>query len=385
MYKLVITEELKKEIDYLHREFGHMEWSGILAYKIERGTLNEENALFLGLGMYVMDVGTQTSTSFSHRNIPMINMYFTRKLKTSEFLLGAIHTHHNMGAFISSVDQNEIETNVNVFNNYLFLVVDTKESYVAKLGRKKDMVIKECRFVDEWGKLYSVENSTVVSKSELFDVSVEIPKVAIPSSEFIEVVNNLKLEKESRRLSGFQKTELPTRATTASKEGLRETNLYDIDDSYYNLYATNNHRTTDWWENEYESLSTLYKNKLISEEYLLLMHIFDIDDDGLEYFYHIGSFSKAEIHRSIEEFITEIILVETSLKDYLRSDILKEAVAKTKEIVGNGVNMNDVMVKAHIVLSRLVESNAKRGNLDSVLKNKFKKEMEVLNGNNSKI
>lgn len=200
MYKLVISENLQREINFLHSKVGSKEWSGILAYSIEKGSLNDEDVTFIGHGIYPMDIGVSASTDFDYKNISSVYRYFNKKLPkkvSSKFLLGSIHTHHTMKAFISGTDRNEIITNSGVYGNYLFLVVDMSGDYVAKLGRKVLIEQVTKKVLDENGgyKILAKVNNA----HEIDIVDVEVHTKIIVDKDFEELYN--KIHKDKLKLS----------------------------------------------------------------------------------------------------------------------------------------------------------------------------------------
>lgn len=188
MYKLKITKEVEDEITYLHNQYPETEWSGVLALTFDEV---EDNIIFETLGIYPMDVGSSASTSFSYKE-EIINIYNYFNSKTSKkYILGTIHTHHNMNAFISGTDLNEIKSNVNIFNNYLFLVVDIKKSYVAKFARKKIIEIKSESFLDfNNNKKYNNILEDKKIDTVIYDVEIEYPFNRV-SKEFEKLVKSI--------------------------------------------------------------------------------------------------------------------------------------------------------------------------------------------------
>lgn len=203
MYKLVITKEVKNEIDYLHSKITG-EWSGVLAYTPTKIDYENEDFEFETLGIYLMDIGTSVSTSFNYKDIDKISKYFSKKCGNKPILLGSIHTHHSMGAFISGVDETEIRDNTLVYNNYLFLVVDTVDKYTARFGRKAIIDEYKISYIDLNGK---VVRRTVKGNNrnvEIKEVMIKKPVEEITvTNEFIDVYNKL-LEEKNKVSSGLE-------------------------------------------------------------------------------------------------------------------------------------------------------------------------------------
>lgn len=190
MYKLIIPKNVQNEIDYLHSRIT-TEWSGILGYTVENDKAGD--TVFIAVGIYPKNIGTSVSTTFNYKDIIQVTKYFNEKF-SSNVLLGSIHTHHTMGAFISGTDESEVRENCLVYNNYLFLVVDTKRTYVASFGRKKIIYPYEVGYIDFDGKIdKKMYHKEEVKEAELFPVHIvysfetEVPK---DFSDMVDVLVN---------------------------------------------------------------------------------------------------------------------------------------------------------------------------------------------------
>ena len=65
--KFIISSQLKKKIDYLHRVVGNVEWSGILVYETVTTDMSElKDLVFIGLDIYPMNIGTGAATEFKY-------------------------------------------------------------------------------------------------------------------------------------------------------------------------------------------------------------------------------------------------------------------------------------------------------------------------------
>jgi len=90
--KFIVSEKLKEKIDYLHRVVGSVEWSGILVYKIESGSIKDmENLVFTGVNLYPMDIGSAAFTTFKYDSA-LMDMYDVIP-EAMEMNLGLVHTH----------------------------------------------------------------------------------------------------------------------------------------------------------------------------------------------------------------------------------------------------------------------------------------------------
>lgn len=138
--KLIISKELLAQISYFHHKVGNIEWSGILFYKILEGTIEEPSKLVIKADRFhFMDIGSPGYTEFS----PDVSiMSFYDKYPEYEFAKwGMIHTHHNMNAFFSGTDVDELKVNAGAHQFYLSLIVNHRDggNFCAKLGMIVDV------------------------------------------------------------------------------------------------------------------------------------------------------------------------------------------------------------------------------------------------------
>lgn len=171
--KIIISSQIKRYIDYLHRVVGAIEWSGILLYTQTSGKIAElKNLEFVAQNLYPMDIGSSAATSFNYTPEDVVNMYDVIP-EAMEMSVGMIHTHHNMGAFISNTDNNDLVTNAKAYNFYISLVVDFRESYVCKIAIPANTeTIKKAYILDEEGN--RIESITNYEEEEVIIADLEI-------------------------------------------------------------------------------------------------------------------------------------------------------------------------------------------------------------------
>lgn len=140
--KLIITEELQKQIDFLHMQVGSIEWCGVLFYKVLEGTLGDPESLVIQAEqVYPMNIGSETYTAAEMEGIDVVDMY--EKCNPNYTLKqGLIHTHHRMAAFFSGTDDQELHDNTPNHNFYLSLIVNFSGQYVAKVAYMAKMETK---------------------------------------------------------------------------------------------------------------------------------------------------------------------------------------------------------------------------------------------------
>lgn len=140
--KVVITEKLQNQIDYLHEKCGAIEWSGELITS-ETNTINDlDNWTITCEDIFLVDVGTSAYTSYEvdkggFKSADIIDLYDAYPgLLDGSKKAQHIHTHHNMQAFFSGTDWSQLEDRGVLSNYLLMLIVNFKGEYVAKVAFK---------------------------------------------------------------------------------------------------------------------------------------------------------------------------------------------------------------------------------------------------------
>ena len=172
--KLIITDKLQETIEYLHRNVGATEWSGILFYKLTKGSIKDLKDLeFTADFLYPMNIGSHTYTEFDY-NEDVINAYdiYEDAINCSS---GLVHSHNNFSAFFSPTDLIELKDNCKNFNYYLSLIVNFDNKYCAKVGFYSSSEVKtKLSLKDSLGKLF---NKQIVKTEEsvlIGDLDIEI-------------------------------------------------------------------------------------------------------------------------------------------------------------------------------------------------------------------
>lgn len=139
---LIITEKLKRQIDWLHNKCGSIEWSGELITS-EINTINDlDNWTIICEDIYLVDIGTSGYTSYEvdkggFKSADIVDLYDTYPgLIDGTQKNHHIHTHHSMGAFFSGTDWSQLEDRGVLSNYLLMLIVNFKGDYCAKVAFK---------------------------------------------------------------------------------------------------------------------------------------------------------------------------------------------------------------------------------------------------------
>jgi len=177
--KIIITQEFKNQLDYLHKEVGSTEWSGILSYKLTEGDFqNPDKIVVVADTIIPMDVGSSTYTEYSmddddYADVKIVDM-FTKGKK-----VGMIHTHHDMEAYFSGTDMEELHDNTPNHDYYVSLIVNFKPV--------KDWVCK-IAFITEMKSSYNLPSKELVENKYESMVTIDL----VPELEVAEVSDDFK-------------------------------------------------------------------------------------------------------------------------------------------------------------------------------------------------
>lgn len=125
---------MQDQIDTLHSRIIDLEWSGIMHYKITKGSVEDLNNMVIeATNILPLDIGSAAYTEFKFG--PQV-MALQNKAKTFGQPYAKIHSHHSMSAYFSQTDISDLEDNFEDFNMYLSLIVNYSGKYVAKIAFK---------------------------------------------------------------------------------------------------------------------------------------------------------------------------------------------------------------------------------------------------------
>ena len=158
--KLIITKDVRKKIDQMHDRIGSTEWCGFIFYeKVEGNISDPETYVAKTTDIYMMDIGSHSYTESDNHTDDVISMV-DRIPAYMENRYGLIHTHHNMSAFFSGTDMQELHDNVHLYSYYLSLIVNFDGKWCAKIA-----------------KLIDVNSSSyTITEEDEEDVLIEIPE-----------------------------------------------------------------------------------------------------------------------------------------------------------------------------------------------------------------
>ena len=141
-FDLVIPESVEAKIRHLCSRVHDVEWSGTLFYTVE-GSLDDGTFKATCVDIFVMDIGTGGSTMFKDtEDIIAYRLEHRETLLRPGVYEGLIHSHNNMNAFFSGVDDDTLTSEGTDLNHFLSLVVCNAGSYVARITRKLKTTIE---------------------------------------------------------------------------------------------------------------------------------------------------------------------------------------------------------------------------------------------------
>ena len=132
---LFIPREVEAKIRHLCSRVHDVEWSGTLFYKVE-GSFDDGSFKATCLDICVMDIGSGGATSYDDTADIVAYRIEHPELLQEGVYEGLIHSHNNMRAFFSGVDDNTLIQEGSDLNHFLSLVVCNYYPYVARITRK---------------------------------------------------------------------------------------------------------------------------------------------------------------------------------------------------------------------------------------------------------
>jgi hypothetical protein len=88
---VIISKRLQNMITYAHHKVGDVEWSGMLLFKEQSGSLKEKELVLYCDYVHILDVGTSGYTEYSVDE-SILDMY-DEFPDAMDYKVGQIHTH----------------------------------------------------------------------------------------------------------------------------------------------------------------------------------------------------------------------------------------------------------------------------------------------------
>lgn len=234
--KLILTDNIMSQIDYLHKIVGSVEWSGVLVYKVNKGSIEDYKNLEVEvLEILPMDVGTSGYTEYelSSADDYTFNNLCDRVMMDENLKIGHIHTHHGMSCFFSGTDTQELHDNAPNHNYYLSLIVNFKDfsnwcAKIALVGEERQTGTLASKFKGTKGDM--VENFVEINntKEVLYTIKMNIDAPVTELDEFKTRVLELNKERGRKYENTRQFTNVNGKNVNISFQGFqRQGNLFD--------------------------------------------------------------------------------------------------------------------------------------------------------------
>jgi len=260
---VILTEEFQEKVKFLCSNIPHVEWSGILFYKIE-GQLNEENVAIVPMDILPMDKGSSSFTQFESDE--RIAEFYQDKRKESgkeiyTWKRGLIHSHNNMSVFFSGTDNDELISEAKDFSQYFSLICNNKLEFCAKVAQSGEATVKEEK-VDVIGQDTSKKRTkigeTTVEHTEyivnVFETEIEQREVSFSKDtvfhKFQELINDTLANIINKEFNSIKRTkdqedykDFCSALGDLIESYIRDVGLDQDSLSYYFLMIVDNERT----------------------------------------------------------------------------------------------------------------------------------------------
>jgi proteasome lid subunit RPN8/RPN11 len=153
MNRIIITKEVLHKINLYHSLIErNIEWSGHILIKPEKGK-RDTTTTYRVIDIVLETIGT--AGFFEVEEVLNVGK-LAKHPEHDQCVVGLIHSHHNMKAFFSDTDIEEIEDND--FSPYISLVVSYDQKFVAKECYNVEEHIYKIR--DVFGRIITVKDKS---------------------------------------------------------------------------------------------------------------------------------------------------------------------------------------------------------------------------------
>lgn len=192
--KLIISKDIYNIIQKLHLKYPGVEWSGLFSWNITSGgfnTMEEINQLVIKVdGIYPLSIGSSGSVYYK-LDSEVLQRFIKNNINPLDKKFGTIHTHHNMGAFFSNTDENDLFESSKGYINYISLVVDTKDTYKACISKNISETTKTYNVKFKNSLTDSSKDSTIKITSDIKEALLMLNlKVVIEDLEYPEYLDS---------------------------------------------------------------------------------------------------------------------------------------------------------------------------------------------------
>lgn len=169
---LILPDHIFTQINILHNRVGKKEWSGLLLYEVISGGPSKASDFVLkARHIFLMDIGNSGFTEYE-TDSDIVDLYDNIE-GAMDMKIGHIHTHHDMSAFFSATDTDELQENVDKHNYYLSLIVNFSGEYKAKVAFISDVhTHSKMSFIDDNGKKSHFKTDTIGKNMVTIDMDI---------------------------------------------------------------------------------------------------------------------------------------------------------------------------------------------------------------------
>ena len=290
--KLVLPAKILAQINYLHSHIGRTEWSGMLLYDVIKGNPSDPKNFELKVEhIFLMDVGSMAFTEYETDG-DIVEVY-DEIPEAMEMKMGHVHTHHDMGAYFSGTDMDELMQNVDKHNYYLSLIVNFSSTYKARIAFLSDIhSTAKLNYIDDSGVKKHFKNVSV--KKQMVIVEMRIIFEGI--SDFFD---NRLAAVQKKVKEAEKKAQAKLKGKTPYSLGMGNRFGETIDDNYYKSEVLDNDLNVNrdildisYWEIEKLTRQILLFNPSADSSdsvYTILNNIANAKDEETDiYFEYVG-------------------------------------------------------------------------------------------------
>lgn len=204
--EVLLSDKILSQITHLHSKVGAIEWSGVLAYEILEGSIEDHAKMKIQVQEILpMDVGTSGYTEYE-LNADSDDYTFdnlSRVMMDPKLKIGHIHTHHNMRCYFSNTDTTELHETAPKHNYYLSLIVNFEDpsAWCAKIvyvGEETQDGTVTSSFTGSEGEIVSREVKVLKTTKVLYVIDIDL-KVDSLADDFVARVVELTKPKPASR------------------------------------------------------------------------------------------------------------------------------------------------------------------------------------------
>ena len=168
--KLIITQQSQKHINYLLGRYKSTEWSGPAFYSVKYDEDGFPSEWTLR-GFVTLDLGDATRTEWDGEDwVEISKEIYKAHPEYEKCFMGLIHSHHNMGAYFSGTDKEQLKDAANKVGYPSLVVAHSKDKFAFAIS-----------YIDSFRKVHMYEAK---------DIEVKAPKVK-PLDEWIKYADEM--------------------------------------------------------------------------------------------------------------------------------------------------------------------------------------------------